>query len=389
MVLTPPYIVRLGNLNYNMKDEHLHEYFGELGIVKAWIATDETGRSKGWGFIEFQDRNGVENALLCNGSDELFMERPFQITIPRERRDAPRYGFGPGPGEQSTSFSRPPRSSFEQSKPSGPPSLGLKPRSADADAKARDPSPKKRNLSEDPFGGAALDSEKFKQRQQKEQEREEKQKAELEQIKANREKEIQEKAAKLEEEKKKKDESWRLERQAREQERQNKEEAEKKRKEKEADTGPDNWRAQGPAKTWNTPKPQVPPPAIKDTRKEEGKKYGGGIGRGQDSGFKSKGERGGDFRPRGGDFKPRGGERGGRGGDFKGQGKHDGRGSNKSAKAQPESIPAEDGGDTFQTPNHVVKKPAVSYKAALAQDQTATVNPFSALQKDTPEEGEQ
>lgn len=116
-----------------------------------------------------------------------------------------------------------------------------------------------------------------------------------------------------------------------------------------------------PAKTWNTnPKPQVPP-ANKEVRKEDapGKKYAGGIGRGQDSGFKPKGERG-DFKPRGGR-----GERGGRGGDFKGQGKHEGKGSNKPAKPQPEVIPAEDGGDTFQTPKDFVKKPTVSYKAAL------------------------
>lgn len=69
---------------------------------------------------------------------------------------------------------------------------------------------------------------------------------------------MQERAAKAEEEKKKRDESWRLgktfpygwshfilEKEKRDAERIAKEEAEKQRKEKEADTGPANWRAQG------------------------------------------------------------------------------------------------------------------------------------------------
>ena len=62
----------VGNLSYNTTSDALKTAFGEFGeIVDAVIITDRnTGRSKGFGFVEFADEAMAQKAMeAMNGKD--------------------------------------------------------------------------------------------------------------------------------------------------------------------------------------------------------------------------------------------------------------------------------------------------------------------------------
>ncbi len=61
----------VGNLSYDTTLDALKAVFADFGeIVDAVIITDRnTGRSKGFGFVEFGDEASAEKALEMNGKD--------------------------------------------------------------------------------------------------------------------------------------------------------------------------------------------------------------------------------------------------------------------------------------------------------------------------------
>lgn len=62
----------VGNLSFNLSDNDLKAKFEEFGAVEsANIITDrETGRSKGFGFVEMQDAASASEAIAqLNGSE--------------------------------------------------------------------------------------------------------------------------------------------------------------------------------------------------------------------------------------------------------------------------------------------------------------------------------
>jgi RNA recognition motif-containing protein len=94
------YKLYVGGLPFSTTDEELSELFGAHGkVVSAKVITDrETGRSKGFGFVEFEnDAEGKAAEAAMNGSDvggrsiNVNEARPMQ---PRE----PRRDFGGGGG---------------------------------------------------------------------------------------------------------------------------------------------------------------------------------------------------------------------------------------------------------------------------------------------------
>ncbi|KXJ85648.1 RRM domain RNA-binding protein, partial [Microdochium bolleyi] len=58
------------NLSWSVDDGALQEAFSAYGnVVKAHVLKDrETGRSRGFGFVEFEDETAAENAI--NGLNE-------------------------------------------------------------------------------------------------------------------------------------------------------------------------------------------------------------------------------------------------------------------------------------------------------------------------------
>lgn len=84
--------IYVGNLAYAMKDDELAAVFGEYGKVDAAriIMDRETGRSKGFGFVEMSDASeanaaiGALNGKELNGRKVVVNEaRPKEARPPR------------------------------------------------------------------------------------------------------------------------------------------------------------------------------------------------------------------------------------------------------------------------------------------------------------------
>jgi RNA recognition motif-containing protein len=75
-----------GNLPYNTTDETLKSLFADFGeVVSSKIIKDrETGRSKGFGFVEMTDSNEADNAIRqLDGSD--LGGRKIKVNIARPK----------------------------------------------------------------------------------------------------------------------------------------------------------------------------------------------------------------------------------------------------------------------------------------------------------------
>lgn len=90
--------IYIGNISFNADDQSLADLFSQFGNVEsARIITDrESGRSKGFGFVEMStDAEAAEAIEKLNGTD--FSGRSINVTeakpmAPRENRG----GFGGG-----------------------------------------------------------------------------------------------------------------------------------------------------------------------------------------------------------------------------------------------------------------------------------------------------
>jgi len=88
--------IYVGNLPFSVRDEELREMFEAHGEVAsaAVIIDRETGRSRGFGFVEMPERASAEAAIeALNGQD--MGGRPLTVNEarPREQRSG---GFGGG-----------------------------------------------------------------------------------------------------------------------------------------------------------------------------------------------------------------------------------------------------------------------------------------------------
>jgi RNA recognition motif-containing protein len=95
----------VGNLSYSVTNESLEELFAQFGSVQsAQVVMDrDTGRSKGFGFVEMAEENGAQEAI--RGLNEKEHEgRPLTVNEarPREERGGGggggRGGYGGGGG---------------------------------------------------------------------------------------------------------------------------------------------------------------------------------------------------------------------------------------------------------------------------------------------------
>ncbi len=89
----------VGNLTYEMTNNELEELFAPFGTVRsAQVIQDrDTGRSKGFGFVEMADDNAARSAIeALNEKDHN--GRPLAVNEARPREDRPRGGGGGGGG---------------------------------------------------------------------------------------------------------------------------------------------------------------------------------------------------------------------------------------------------------------------------------------------------
>ena len=77
-----------GNLSYQMTDENLRELFsphGEVSSVKI-IRYPDSGKSKGFGFIEMTKDHEADNAIQkLNGTD--VMGRSIRVNVARPKKN--------------------------------------------------------------------------------------------------------------------------------------------------------------------------------------------------------------------------------------------------------------------------------------------------------------
>jgi len=88
-----------GNLSYNVASSDLDQMFGEFGTVKsAEVVMDrDTGRSKGFGFVEMQNDQEAQAAIAgINGKEHDGRTLTVNEARPREERGGSRGGGGGG-----------------------------------------------------------------------------------------------------------------------------------------------------------------------------------------------------------------------------------------------------------------------------------------------------
>ena len=85
----------IGSLAYATTDDSLKAFFETVGPVKsAHVITDrETSRSKGFGFVEFEDESNNDKAIDQLNGKELD-GRAIAVSVARPRDDKPRGDFG-------------------------------------------------------------------------------------------------------------------------------------------------------------------------------------------------------------------------------------------------------------------------------------------------------
>ena len=87
----------VGNLSYQVDSSELEQLFGQHGqVVSAQVINDrDTGRSKGFGFVEMSTDEEAQAAIAAlNGQDHG--GRSLTVNEARPREDRPRGGGGGG-----------------------------------------------------------------------------------------------------------------------------------------------------------------------------------------------------------------------------------------------------------------------------------------------------
>lgn len=87
----------VGNLSYTVSEDQLRELFSQAGQIKELtIITDrQTGRTKGFGFVEYETKAEADKAIEMFNNQELD-GRPLTVNIARPREE--RGGGGGGGG---------------------------------------------------------------------------------------------------------------------------------------------------------------------------------------------------------------------------------------------------------------------------------------------------
>lgn len=121
----PPVRLFVGNLPYQATEDDLRTHFSQVGQPTQIVRPldRETGRARGFAFVEYGDRPAAE-AAIKKFDGQLFMGRPLAVSEARAREDrgpggpprsggygAPRpggYAGGGGGGYSGGGYSRPP-----------------------------------------------------------------------------------------------------------------------------------------------------------------------------------------------------------------------------------------------------------------------------------------
>lgn len=91
--------IYVGNMSYSMSEDDLREAFAAYGAVtSARLVMDrESGRPKGFGFVEMSNDNEANAAIEALNGKEIG-GRELKVNEARPREERPRRSFGSGGG---------------------------------------------------------------------------------------------------------------------------------------------------------------------------------------------------------------------------------------------------------------------------------------------------
>ena len=82
--------IYVGNLPFRCEQDDLRTVFEQFGGIEDLIIIKdrETGRSKGFAFVEFENQAAAQEALSMDGKD--FQGRPLKVNVAKERTERER-----------------------------------------------------------------------------------------------------------------------------------------------------------------------------------------------------------------------------------------------------------------------------------------------------------
>ncbi|WAS91668.1 hypothetical protein [Nannocystis punicea] len=112
----------VGGLSWNTTDEGLRAAFGHFGTVtEAKVVTDrETGRSRGFGFVAFQNPADSESAMQAMDGATLDM-RQIRVSVAEDKPRGPRPDGPPRSADGPRGFGGPGRPNYDRGAPDSRP----------------------------------------------------------------------------------------------------------------------------------------------------------------------------------------------------------------------------------------------------------------------------
>ncbi|KAF7330386.1 Translation initiation factor 4B [Mycena venus] len=99
----PPYTAFIGNLAFDLTEQELEEFFGSSKTKSIKIIKDREDKPKGFGYIEFEDLDGLKDALAKSGSN--FSGRTIRVSVAEPPKE--RAGFSGSGFEDDSKFDNP------------------------------------------------------------------------------------------------------------------------------------------------------------------------------------------------------------------------------------------------------------------------------------------
>ncbi|TCJ17711.1 RNA-binding protein [Flaviaesturariibacter flavus] len=89
--------IYVSNLSFNLQDQDLGDFFAPYGeVTTAKIITDrETGRSRGFGFVEMSD-DAASRKAIAELNETSFDGRTIKVSEAKAKEDLPARNFSGG-----------------------------------------------------------------------------------------------------------------------------------------------------------------------------------------------------------------------------------------------------------------------------------------------------
>jgi RNA recognition motif-containing protein len=99
--------IYVSNLSFDVQDEDLKDFFAPYGeVTSAKVITDrETGRSRGFGFVEMADEAASQKAIAeLDGA--TVENRTISVSVAKPKEDRPSRGNGRSGFNNSNSYNK-------------------------------------------------------------------------------------------------------------------------------------------------------------------------------------------------------------------------------------------------------------------------------------------